>query len=183
MWCRQEIRWRKKMQHILFAVVCFVCFRRWDSEITAPFYMTGSNLLPNCGGLLDWGWTYELCGWRFSEAWMFREGVLKIKLKSEKVIFGHFQAAHHEPANQLTKRTFSRCCFFHRSSFDWLVVFTILSCSPCLSIRKYSKWGCYLPSPPITTFAVWRWNQSLVGKCKRHVMIRMILLTIGNPLI
>ena len=50
------------MKNILLAVVCFcVFFRRWDLEITAPFYMTGSNLLPNCGGLLLWiGWTGDV---------------------------------------------------------------------------------------------------------------------------
>ena len=41
-------------------------------------------------------------GYFFESAWTFREGVLKIKLKSEKVMFGLFgyvQAPHHEPAN------------------------------------------------------------------------------------
>ena len=39
----------------------FVFFCRWDLEITAPFYMTGSNLLPNYGGLLIWiGWTGDV---------------------------------------------------------------------------------------------------------------------------
>lgn len=38
-------------------------------------------------------------GYFFESAWTFREGVLKIKLKSEKVMFGYVQAPHHEPAN------------------------------------------------------------------------------------
>lgn len=68
-----------KTSFLPWFVLCFFC--RWDLEITAPFYMTGSNLLPNYGGLLIWiGWTWhvgpmesntgkrdlcELCGWIF----------------------------------------------------------------------------------------------------------------------
>lgn len=58
MWCRQDPAGKKKTSFLPWFVLFF---RRWALEITAPFYMTGSNLLPNCDGLLIWiGWTGDV---------------------------------------------------------------------------------------------------------------------------